>query len=392
MAATTGYAAGFAAEDTEISYAVEAAWATLPAVAFKALRHTSWNLRGQKRRGRPAEIRADRQAAAAVTLSEEAGGQLGFALSYGTYDDVLSSLYGNDWAAFTEIADSTIAIVAFNQLQATTPGLFATVEAGQFIRLAGFSTSTNNQIVYVIFKTSDTDISVIAPTPLVVEAAAAGHKIQSNGALKNGNLVKTLFMQRRFGSAMFLRYPGCFLRSGSLQAQQGQFLNGTFDFLAQDESKSTTNASTGSVLPAPTGRVHDPVGGVLGVVTNGAVQPRCTRFSLNVTNEGAAGQYALGSAKAQGIIPGVFTVSGSAEFYFSTFDQYDQFKAETADSLGFITRSALGTYGLGLPYANLMNPQITAGGQGQPVMAQFDIEANPHPTLGYTARIDRFAA
>ncbi|WP_160119640.1 phage tail tube protein [Rhodovarius lipocyclicus] len=392
MAPTTGYAAGFAAEDTEISYAIESVWATLPSVAFKALRYTSVNMRGQKRRGRPQEIRADRQAAAAVTLSEEAGGQIGFGFSYGAYDDLLAGLLGNDWAAGPAITSSTVSVAAFNRIETTTPGLFAGIEPGQFVRLAGFSNATNNQVVLVFDNVGDTILWVIAPTPLVVESAAAGHQVLSSGTLRNGNQFQSFFLQRRFGSTMFLRYPGCFPRSASLQAQTGQFLNGTFDLLAQDETKSITNASTGSVIAAPTGRVHDPVGGVVGFIANTAVQPRCTRFGLNIANEGAAGQYALGSAKAQGVLPGVFTLSGSCELFFADFALYDMFRAETPDVMGFITRSALGTYGIGLPHTNLMNPQITAGGPGQPVMATFDIEGNPHPTLGYTLRIDRIAA
>lgn len=389
MPATSAFQAGVDTTGTQISYAIEATWGTLPAVQFRALRIMSEGLRGQKTRSRPDEIRLDRQASAGVTTAESAGGPISFALSYGTYDDLLATLMGADWSAPLSITAGTLAVAAPGTITHGTASALAGVEVGQWVRLSGFTNPANNVVAQVLTNTG-TVMTVATAAPMVTEAASTGRSIATNGGLKNGAQVQTLYVQKRFASNLWTRYPGSYVNSATLQATQGQFLQGSMELIASREINNTADASTGAIIAAPTGRVMDPVAGVIGFVANGAVQPRCTAFSIQMQNSGAAMQYALGSAAAQGMMPGVFTASGSATLYFANFDLYARFLAETQEILGFSARDAAGaTYGISIPAGNLMNPQITAGGPGQAVMAVFEIECNPHPTLGHTLRIDR---
>lgn len=388
MPQTAAYQAGVDTTAVQISYAVEATWGTLPAVQFRALRVMSESLRGQKTRARPDEIRLDRQASAGVTTQESAGGAIAFALSYGTYDDLLGTLLGADWGTALNIS-GTIGITAPGTVTHSTANALSAVELGQWVRLGGFTNSANNVVAQVLTN-NGTTMTVATAAPLVTEVAAAGRTVTTNGFLKNGTQVQSLYLQTRFASNLWLRYPGAFIASATLQAQQGQFLSGSLEVLAQRELSATSDASTGAIIAAPTGRVMDPVAGVIGFVANSAVQTRCTSFSIQMQNAGAAMQYALGSASAQGMMPGVFTASGSVQLYFADFNLYTRFLNETQEILGFSVRDSTGqTYGISIPAGNLMNPQIDAGGPGQSVMATFEIECNPHPTLGHTLRIDR---
>lgn len=389
MPATSAYQAGVDTTGVQISYAVESTWGTLPAVQFRALRIMSEGLRGQKTRARPDEIRIDRQASAGVTTQESAGGPIAFALSYGTYDDLLGTLLGADWSAALSITAGTLAVAAPGTITHGTGGALAGIEVGQWVRLSGFTNAANNVVVQVLANTG-TVLTVASAAPLVTEAASTGRSITTNGGLKNGTQVQSLYLQKRFASNLWTRYPGGYVGSATLQATQGQFLQGSMEILAQREISNTADASSGAIIAAPTARVMDPVAGTIGFVANGAIQPRCTAFSIQMQNAGAAMQYALGSAAAQGMMPGVFTASGSVTLYFADFNLYARFVAETQEILGFSARDNLGqTYGISIPAGNIMNPQITAGGPGQAVMAVFEIECNPHPTLGHTLRIDR---
>jgi hypothetical protein len=70
----------------------------------------------------------------------------------------------------------------------------------------------------------------------------------------------------------------------------------------------------------------DPVAGVRDVLLDGApLGTGCTSITLNISNDGAAADFALGSAAAQGMRMGTLTVGGSAEFYFRTFALYQRF-------------------------------------------------------------------
>jgi hypothetical protein len=313
MAGTTGYQAGVESSFAQIAYMQETAWGVLPgSPQLQAIRYTGESLSGSKTRTRPNEIRIDRQASAAVTTEETAGGGINFALSYGTFDDILSGVMGNDWAA---------------------------------------------------------------------------------DVLKPGSLFKSFLVEKRFSPALFLRYPGAFFSSASLTVARGQFLSGSFNVIAKEEADFTTSASTAAYTPAPNGRVMDPVAGVQEVMLDGApIATGCNSITLNITNDGAAADFALGSAAAQGMRMGTLTVGGTAEFYFRDFTLYQRFKSETAGAFSFRTVDVDGNgYRFTVPQAVITNPRITAGGINQAVMAVCDIEGNPHPTNG-SVMIERIPA
>jgi hypothetical protein len=320
---TTGFSAGVETNDVALSYGVEAVWGTKPAVAFKSVRMTSESFSGSKSRSRPAEIRTDYQASAAVTTQEQATAGINLAFSAGTYDDLLAGLLMGAWGA------------------AGTGGAAAGVER-----------------------------------------------------LTNGTLFTSFWFQKRLSDTMYLEYPGTYWSGGSLSASTGQFLTGSLTGMAKDEQTATTSQSTGAILAAPTGRVMDTVAGFNGLFIDGTpIDAVADAITLNITKEGAAAQFGLGSAAAQGMLRGTFTLSGTLRTYFRTFDLYQAYKAETYKEVSFEVDDLDGVkYKLIVPAATLMNPSITAGGPGGAVMAEFAIEGNPDPVTGKTLIIDRTPA
>lgn len=395
MPATAAYAAGLEANNAQISYAPEATWGQAPATTFQAIRFTGETLTGTKTRTRPQEINGTREAAAAVTTQESAGGQINFALSYGTYDDLLASALGADWQAFQVIA-GVAADVAFTGpskiLISTTAGKYANINVGQFVRQLGFTNPANNGIFKVIQKVSPQQIQLSSAANCVTETPTGTLAQLRASAITNGILFKSLYLQERFASAVWLAYPGAYVTAFTLTGGIGQYLSGSFTVAAKSQSKAVADASTGGILAAPSGRVHDPVGNFVGTWWNGVpIAAVVESFTVTGTNDGAAADYGLGSPLAAGMRGGTMLVSGKLKLYFKDFVYYDLFKAETAGALDIITSDAAGnTYVIGITNANLMNPLIQAGGVNQPVMAEFDIEGNP-ATGGGTIRIDRLA-
>jgi len=396
MPQTAAYQSSPNSNNVLLSYGVEATWGTLPAVQFRQLRYFSESLSGTKMRGRPPEA-GRRSAAAAVTMRESAGGTISVPLAYGVHDDLLGTALGNDWAAPLNISNSTIFTTGPNIVSASTPDLFQNIVQGDFVRLSGFTNPLNNCIGQVIFKVSNTQLSVHAFNNLraLVTEAAGARTIRNAGVLLDGEQFQSLFFQKRLSANQFLRYPGGYITRCTLNASLGNFLSIEFEVAAREEARSATEASTGAVIAAPQGRVHDPVGGFLGMVINAQafdVAPRMESIAINVANEGAEATFELGSAAANGMLEGTFTASGQMTAYFQNFDLYDRFKSEVPNIGGFVTRDAAGAaYGIGFESCNLLNPRIVAGGQNQRVMAQFDLELNPGLS-GRTMRVTRIAA
>ena len=397
MAATTGVQAGFEANQTQLSYGVEAAYGVAPASTFQAIRYNSENLKGAKTRTRPNEIRGDRQMSGAITTQETAGGTISAALSYGTFDDLISSLLGSDWQAPTTVqgAAGDVALNAVGaQLTSTTSGKFSAVKPGSWIKLSGFTNAANNTFLRVVAKPDNQTLTVAGGVGLVTETPAGTAAKVTFSNIANGTQAKTLFLQQRFSSSGFLRYPGSYVTRMQLAAQIGQFLSGSFDILASQELKGSSDASTGGILPAPVGAVHNPVAGIKGIYFLEALfGTSVDQCSFDLTNDGAAQQFALGSSLGIGQLLGTFMSSASFRAYFRDFAQYDAAKSETAGAFAMHTADAAGNrYVLTIPNATLVNPQVDAGGVGQAVMATFTVEANPDPVSGATLLIDRFAA
>ena len=197
--------------------------------------------------------------------------------------------------------------------------------------------------------------------------------------LTNGLLFKSFFFEKRFAANNLLQYPGTFLSGASLTIQRGQFLGGSFTGESKNQVVAIASQSTGGTyLEAPDARVMDPVGGIRDLMLDGApMLAKANSITLNLTNEGAAADFALGDAAAAGMRQGTFGLGGTAEFYFREQAMMQRYEAETQGEFSLRTLDAAGNaYRIRLPGLVLMNPTVQSGGVNQPVMATYELEAN----------------
>ena len=399
MTATTNYQAGAESNQLVLSYAQEAVFGVLPAMPFTAVRLTSESLKGTKGRNRPAELNTTAEVSAATTTQESASGGISFALSYGTFDDLIAgALNAEGWV--DKLVSSVAGDITFigttkgsvQNITSTNPTKFSTIPIGSWIRISGCAQPGNNGFRQVTANIGGTMAAgPVADTVADETPTGASAAIAISGFIVNSTVFRSFFLQKDFGGAKFLQYPGSFVSGFTLSGGTGNFLSGDFSFMCSAENKAVVNASTGTVVPAPGGRVHDPVGGFLGVFLDGVAIPAVVdSFSLDVSKTGAAQEFGMGSPAAQGMVMGLLQVTGSLKVYFKDFTLYDRFKSETGGVLSFFTRDPAGrAYAITVLNASLMDPTINAGSQNTPVMATFNIEANPRPAGG-TIQITRF--
>ncbi len=385
MPATSAYQVGLETSNTNLSYAFESIWASLPASTFQGTRIISESLAHKKTRTRPGEIRGDRQAAAGLTTQETANGSVVMPVffagagSASPFDDWMSCVLGSDWQAVTTVAGAAgdIALSGTGVLTSTTAGKFTGVQPGQTLKLGGFANAVNN-VFYRVAAVNGAASLQLSPlgvlvTSLVAEtpAGAAAKVTWSN--LRNGSLFKSLYLQQRLDVAAtkFFRYPGAMPNKASITLQLGQFLQASFDVTAQQELKGIVDASTGGIIAAPGTRDLDPVAGFKGVYWNDQLLTTVVdQFSLDLMNDGAAGQYGLGSALAQGMTQGTFTGSGKFRGYFRDFAYYDLFRAETPGVFSVRTGDQAGNcYVASIPNATLLlDSGVNADGPNKALM------------------------
>lgn len=390
---TANFQAAVDSSDVILSYAKEANWGVKPAVAFKQIRVMGESLTSSKGRNRPGELSNSGQAAAAVTIKVDAGGDVNIALSDDTFDDFLAAVLRSDWATAVNKAASTIAATGTGFTDSGSGFVTAGIQAGQFLKVAGF-TGGSAALINGIYRVDTVAAGVITTTPAPGATKVVGDPVVITGQmLRNGTTFQSFFIQKGLASDKFLHYAGSWPSGLSLDANYGDFVKGVINFLSQSQVKAVADGSTGAQVAAPTGNVIDTVLGISHMRRNGVlIASTVQKLGVKLTSDGARTQNGMGSASAQGIGMGLLTAAGGLETYFKDFSLYDEFVAETTAPLSFCLLDSLGGgYMITFCAATLMNPKIVAGGPGQDVTAAFDVEGNPGPVLfgGRTIQIDK---
>ena len=411
---STGFNAGIDSSDVIVRYGEEVTWNTVPAVAFQEIRLTGESLSEQKTRTRPEEIKADGFVSHALTTQVQASGGINFALSYGTYDDMLSGLLNSSFSA--DLAIQSIAttgiITAYDgtttQLPnltgagfATNGDLFNNVVAGQWIRVSGYANANDGlyRVTAVDVANDEIQVSQTAGNGAnIVDAdASTGAEVNIQGSyVRNGTSFRSFYIEKQLSATLFLYYAGSYISTGTLNAQVGGFLEGSFDFLSASETSGAATQSTGGPTAAPTGRVIDTVAGFSQLEVNDtAISAVVQGISWTVTKNNARAQYGLGQAAAQGMARGTIDVSGTMSVYFTDFTLYTLYKNETDQIVSFAALDNTGAgYIFTLPGVTLMNPQVVAGGPDTDIVSEFELEGNEGSGVyaGVIMQIDKIPA
>lgn len=410
---STGFNAGIDSSDVIVRYGEEVTWNTVPAVAFQEIRLTGESLSEQKTRTRPEEIKADGFVSHALTTQVQASGGINFALSYGTYDDLLAGLLNSTFSAdlaITSVATTAIITSSLSLPNLTGQGfstnntsLFDSVVAGQWIRVSGFTASagaSNGLYRVTAVDTTNNEIQVSATAgngPNQVADASTGSEVNIQGSyVRNGVAFRSFYIEKQLSATLFLYYAGSYISGGTLNAQVGGFLEGSFDFLSASETNGTSTQSTGGPTAAPTGQVIDTVAGFQQLEVNDtAIAAVVQGISWTVTKNNARAQYGLGQAAAQGMARGTIDVSGTMSVYFTDFTLYTDYKNETDRIVSFAALDNLGNgYIFTLPGVTLMNPQVVAGGPDTDIVSEFELEGNEGSGVyaGVIMQIDKIPA
>lgn len=392
---STGFNAGIDSSDVIVRYGEEVVWDSVPAIAFTEVRLTGESFSEQKTRTRPEEIKSDGFVSHALTTQVQATGGLNFALSFGTYDDLLEGLLNGDFTTDLTIDAITTDVTVDASLGGGGIGFtssftdkFNDIAEGQWIRVSNWSAPDAgvNGIYRVerVLAGASPELEVSATagdgSTLAAEdtATSTGGERFRGKMLRNGVAFHSYFFEKQLAAALFLVYSGSYISDGNLTAQVGGFLEGTFNFLCASEASGTATAGTGPANTAPTGRVIDTVAGFSNLEVNDvAISAVVQGISWTVTKNNARAQYGLGQAEAQGMARGTIDVSGTMSVYFTDFTLYDLYKAETDQIISFRALDDTGEgYIFTLPGVTLMNPTVVAGGPDTDVVSEFQLEGN----------------
>lgn len=411
--ATAGLAAGAQTNDTRMDFALETTYATPPTGNYQALRITGESFSRAQTTARPEEINALKQVSQSVVTQISASGTISGALSSGTFDDLIAGVMGADWSATTVTASlkntpaSVIQIRMDNWSGYSSVVAFLTPAGSQIVNSlaalpeVGIATITDAKsgLVFSAPYTMNPSKSVLLVDPAILSQYSSymtdnvlvcgDNSTIAFSGIANGTLDKTFTIRKKL-LGQFLLYPGSLITRVQIQLQQAQFGTVSIDATSANEMLSATDIAT-TVLPVPSGGVHNPVNNFLGVTINGEAPEGCvTQFTCTLARDGSANDYGMGHADACGVRPGQFTASGSIEFYFRSWDQYQACIAGTQGAIIVKTVDDSGNgYAFIFTNAALRNGKVNSSQTNQTVKASFDIEGNPTADGGPTFTIVR---
>lgn len=405
--ATAGLAAGAQTNDTRMDFALEPTYATPPSGNYQALRITGETFGRTQTTARPEEINSAKQVSQSVVTQVSASGTISGALSSGTFDDLIAGVMGNDWVNVNLVSTGDASGTSTFMYQPDdniggNAGCWDIVLTNNSIDALGIppvgllvlnDTNINANNVCIPYRVKGSAILVpIGSIPNVSKdtVAKSGASLTFSG-IANSSLDKTFTIRKKLLDG-FLLYSGSLVTQIQFQLQQAQFGTVSVDVTSANETQTTTDNAS-AVLAAPSGDVHNSVNNFLGATVFGKAPQGClTQFTCTLARDGSANDYGMGHADACGVRTGQFTASGSLEFYFRSWDEYNACIAGTQGPIIVKTVDDSGNgYAFMFTNAALRNGKVNSSQTNQTVKASFDIEGNPSADGGPTFFIARLS-
>jgi hypothetical protein len=375
----------------ELSYIEEATWGDIPAATFKELRWTGESLAQSTTTEVSNEIRPDRQVPDVIRTDVEAAGDINVEMSYGAFDDLLEGAFMGVWSADLGISATDLSAEAGDNSFNSSGTSLAGIQEGQWFRVSGFASAQNNGY----FQASSVAANKVVVTGGTLSTEAAGPTVVMSGSnLRNGTAAKSFTIQKHFSDVgEYVAFTGMRVASLNLTVDTGSLITGAFSFQGKVASASGSSAGSGSPSAAPTNPVLNAIDNIEGLVVGDGSQAfsiSSHNFTLDNTLRAQKAQGTLGSV---GIGLGTLNVTGALTAYFENRSLYEQYLGFSTSSFAYRVIDAAGNaYIVTFPALKFTDGNPVAGGRDQDILAEMSWTAFRHPTLGFTAQIDRFPA
>ena len=391
---------------SSLAYVAESTWGVTPASPeFQALRFTSADIRHAKGTVESAEIRSDRMTADLAQVTASAEGTMAFELSYGSYDDILSSAMYAPWVdvSLAGVTPLTVAGQVITGTAADFDDLIPLV--GGWVKIAGATTPGNNGLKRIQAVAGDgSTLTLIAGS---LTGSDTGETMTfTSGDLRNGIVEKSFTVERNLphgGTDYFQLFTGIVASQFSLDAVVEAIVTGSFNFVGAlgADGGSTTADNAGGYTAANANPVMTGTNEVSGVYldTYSATAPTATamipglRQVTFAINNGNRALKKLGTLGAFDLGVGEMALTGSMDVYFESNVLFAEFVAHTYKSFVInFTDSAGNIYVVTVPRLNLSDGNSPIDGKNADVMQKIEWRGIYDSHSGAQMIINRFPA
>jgi len=358
-------------------YVAEATRGTTPTASpvLSDLRHTSCTLKLAKAANKSAELHQDRQIRDLRHGARQVNGDVGFELSYGSFDDQLQAVLGGTWAVKATKTATTISAVASDNSFNDSGNGFVTAgfEVGDVVAVSGFTGNVANNIASGVITALTAGKMTIGGTDgNVIVDDAAGESVTiatTSQALKIGTNRRFFTLIRHFSDLLSAAKPyhyfkGCEFISLNLTVPAEGLVTGTFAVLGMDQVLAEDlSALTTPTIGAPT--TTEPYDSHTGShFEGGSTVSTLTELAFTLNN-GNAARFVVGSDKTIEPTIGQADVTGTATHFFESSALLEKFLEEEESSIRqTIVDPAGNTYEFRFPRVKYNDAPTDATGQG----------------------------
>lgn len=391
-----------------LRYKKESSYGTLPgSPVFQNLRYTSESFKQDTESTQSQEIRSDRATADIIRTGISASGEIGFELSYGTYDEIMAAVLGQSGAAFPAIhtisALTTISASAVDNSFNDSANSFTVGNgyvAGAWIKVSGFaggSATNNNRFWRIRSRSSDGKI-IVEGGLVVTDSAGDSVTIIRGGAIRTGTTLSTFTFEKEFTdlSTNFEYIRGVAFDRMSLEITPDGITAGSFTTLGKKgESGSTTLSTGGTATAATTTSVMNGIDNVSLIVENLSLVDTTitiTGFSFEIGNN-LRTRLEVGTLGAVSLGTGTHDISGTISFYYGSATLLDKYLNWTSSNFAIVvgdSATSANSYVFDFPRVRFTDGGRQATGINEDVMVDLAFQSYLDPTLNFMMQIVKF--
>jgi hypothetical protein len=380
-------------------YAVaESTYGVTPATpSFTRLRNTSCNIGLAKEGFVSEESDPKRQIRDYRHGNKQTGGEVGFELSYGSFDTVLAAiLFSADWAPRLSLESDAVSVDdADNSYNAAA--ILPEFRVGEWIDISGFTTGANNGAKQVV--TSTTSKLVVLTDgdnpPLVDEAAGDTVTLATQSeSIKAATTSRSYTLMRQFEDQVeadepFHLFPGWVWNTFNLTVAPGGAIKGTFSGMGKTLT-TQGEAPAGAILgAASTSRMFDSFTGWVkeGDTTLGHM----TELTLTLEN-GVEPLFVCFSDSTEEPTYGRSNLTGQMTVHFKNSALLNKFIDETPSSIEFqLVDKAGNAYRFYIPNVSYNGGQTDTAAEGV-ILIPMPFQAIADSILDSQIRVERIPA
>jgi len=258
-------------------------------------------------------------------------------------------------------------------------------------------TAANNGWVRILTIAANTITLDVVPAGWASDTNASSTlQIFMGESLVNGTTPKSYSVERQFqdhASPTYELFNGMRVNTVSVEFESQSIMNATANFMGLDASMSTTRTAGATDVAAPTNEVLNTSSDVSGIDEGGAAvgDPNYVLDGSIEFNNNLRRQNAVGSLGSVGIGYGEFNVTLTLNTYFSNATLAQKVISNAQSSFTLRTRDgASHSFVMDFPAMKFSSGSPNVPGKNDDVTLSLEAQAYRHPTLGYTALMQRF--